>query len=124
VPHIFDGTEFSLAELMAASDALITDFSSAWSDYLLLDRPIWIHWPDFDRWAEADNIPLTPLDHWLPGPLTTSVERLIAELTAHFERGTDEWETRRSWLKAVFHQYADSNSTARLLDAIGIPARS
>jgi CDP-glycerol glycerophosphotransferase (TagB/SpsB family) len=120
VPHVYDGSRQSLAGLMAASDALITDFSSAWADYLLLDRPIWIHWPDFADWADVDNIPLTPIDHWLPGPLTTSPAQLITELSRHFDDDDDAWVERRGWLKAVFHHYCDASSTERLLDALGI----
>jgi CDP-glycerol glycerophosphotransferase (TagB/SpsB family) len=120
IPHIYDGTRQSLAALMAASDGLITDFSSAWADYLLIDRPIWIHWPDYAEWADVDNIPLTPIENWLPGPLTTSSAQLISQLSRHFDDHTDAWVGRREWLKAVFHHYCDANSTERLLDALGI----
>jgi CDP-glycerol glycerophosphotransferase (TagB/SpsB family) len=119
IPH--DGPPMSLSDLMAASDGLITDFSSAWADYLLLDRPIWIHWPDFAEWSAVDNIPLAPLDRWLPGPLTTSVADLAKELAAHFDGESGVWEDRRGWLKAVFHHYCDAGSTSRLLDALGVP---
>jgi len=118
LPH--DGSPPSLADLMAASDGLITDHSSAWADYLLLDRPIWIHWPDVARWTDIDDLPLTPLDRWLPGPLTTSLPDLIHELSRHFDDNDDAWAERREWLGAVFHQFHDTESTSRLLDALGI----
>jgi len=118
LPH--DGSPPPLAELMAASDGLITDYSSAWADYLLLDRPIWIHWPDVAKWTGVDDLPLTPLDRWLPGPLTTSVPDLIHELSRHFDHDDDRWAERREWLGAVFHQFHDTESTSRLLDALGI----
>jgi CDP-glycerol glycerophosphotransferase (TagB/SpsB family) len=118
LPH--DDPRLSLSDLMAASDGLITDHSSAWADYLLLDRPIWIHWPDVARWIEDDNLPLTPLERWLPGPLTTSLDDLISELTHQFDDGADPWADRRAFLKDVFHQYQDAGSTSRLLDALGV----
>jgi CDP-glycerol glycerophosphotransferase (TagB/SpsB family) len=114
----------SIAVLMAASDGLITDFSSAWVDYLLLDRPIWIHWPDHDRWSEHGRLQLEPLEAWLPGPLTTDVGQLLEEIES--EGRTGVWSQRRTWLRSVLHRYQDSGSTERLLDAIGIgaPARN
>jgi len=118
LPH--EGSPPALADLMAASDGLITDHSSAWADYLLLHRPIWIHWPDVARWTAVDDLPLTPLDRWLPGPLTTSAPDLIHELSRHFDDSDDQWAERREWLGAVFHQFHDTESTTRLLDALGI----
>jgi CDP-glycerol glycerophosphotransferase (TagB/SpsB family) len=105
---------------MAASDGLITDHSSAWADYLLLNRPIWIHWPDVATWTAVDDLPLTPLDRWLPGPLTTCPPDLLRELSRHFDDNDDRWAERREWLGAVFHQFHDTESTRRLLDALGI----
>lgn len=121
IRHLYDGDEpASIGSLMAASDGLITDFSSAWVDFLLLDRPIWIHWPDHAKWSERDQIPLSPLNNWSPGPVTVDLEQLLAALTRYFGDGVDEWAARRSWLRPVLHTYIDAHSTERLLDALHI----
>ncbi|HVY08706.1 MAG TPA: CDP-glycerol glycerophosphotransferase family protein [Mycobacteriales bacterium] len=121
IRHLHDSDEaVSIGTLMAASDGLITDFSSAWVDFLLLDRPIWIHWPDHVNWSERDQIPLAPLSNWSPGPVTVDVEQLIAELTRYFGDDIDEWAQRRSWLRPVLHTYVDEHNTERLLDALHI----
>jgi CDP-glycerol glycerophosphotransferase (TagB/SpsB family) len=112
----------SVAMLMAASDCLITDFSSAWSDYLLLDRPVFIHWPDHAIWTEAGDLPLTPAEDWFPGPLTTTTDQLVSQLDL-FADGRDEWRERRAWLRSELHSYVDTDNTSRLLDAIGVPAK-
>jgi CDP-glycerol glycerophosphotransferase (TagB/SpsB family) len=108
----------SVGMLMAASDGLITDFSSAWVDYLLLQRPIWIHWPDHARWSEQGRVQLDPLASWLPGPLTTDIEQLLKAIGD--EETSAVWAQRREWLRSVLHRYHDSGSARRLLDALQI----
>jgi CDP-glycerol glycerophosphotransferase (TagB/SpsB family) len=115
-----DGPATSVGRLMAASDCLITDFSSAWSDYLLLDRPIWIHWPDHARWVRDDQLPLAPLERWAPGPVTVTIDELVTQLDG-FADGDDAWAPRRDWLRAVLHRHTDAHSTQRLLDELGVP---
>lgn len=110
----------SVAMLMAASDCLITDFSSAWSDYLLLDRPIVIHWPDHAIWTEAGDLPLTPAEEWFPGPLTTAIPALLSQLDL-VAAGRDDWAGHRARLRAELHTYVDADNTSRLLDALGVP---
>lgn len=110
----------SIADLMAASDGLVTDFSSIWSDYLLLDRPIWIYWPDHERFDAADALPLDPAACWSAGPLLTTVDQLTESVEAFLGAGVDTGAQRRAWLRAVVHRYDDGQSTTRLLEALDI----
>jgi CDP-glycerol glycerophosphotransferase (TagB/SpsB family) len=112
--------EITLYELLAASDGLITDFSSVWIDYLLTERPIWIHWPDHQQWTERQLLPLEPHIEWIPGPLTTEVDDLVAELSHQLGEDCAEWDARRRWLLAVLHRYRDANATDRLLERLGL----
>jgi hypothetical protein len=57
--------EVSLYELLGASSGLVTDYSSVWVDYLLLDRPIAFLVPDRDTYDRA-LYPADVLD-WAPG---------------------------------------------------------
>ncbi|WP_297344289.1 CDP-glycerol glycerophosphotransferase family protein [Amnibacterium sp.] len=60
-------TNLTTSELLAGSDALITDYSSSWTDYLLLDRPIGFLMPDKQEFARRRGLfPPDVLD-WLPG---------------------------------------------------------
>ena len=123
IRHMYDGGQarpVSVAELMAAADGLLTDFSSAWVDFLLLDRPIFIHWPDHLKWSQADHNPLTPVENWLPGPLSTDIDGLVSTLSRFFGDGIDDWAERRAWLRPVLHTYVDAHNTERLLDALEI----
>jgi len=53
--HIINLTDISAQKLMAASDMLITDYSSCFFDYLLLDRPIIHYLYDYDYYKNTDR---------------------------------------------------------------------
>jgi CDP-glycerol glycerophosphotransferase len=57
----------SVNNLLAYSAGLVTDFSSAWTDYLLLDRPIGFYAEDADRYREARGVQPADILEWLPG---------------------------------------------------------
>ena len=57
----------TLYAVLGQSAGLVTDYSSAWTDYLLLDRPIGFVMPDAEAYAAGRGLyPADVLD-WLPG---------------------------------------------------------
>jgi len=67
----------TLSSLLAASTGLVTDYSSVWVDYLLLDRPIAFSVPDrasYDRELHPPDV----LD-WVPGEVVDLAGRPFAE---------------------------------------------
>jgi CDP-glycerol glycerophosphotransferase (TagB/SpsB family) len=66
----------SLYRLLARSCALVTDYSSVWTDYIPLDRPIGLFCPDLEAYTNGRGFSLGVLDDRpLPGPLfSTAVE--------------------------------------------------
>jgi CDP-glycerol glycerophosphotransferase (TagB/SpsB family) len=110
----------SVYELLGASDGLITDTSSAWVDYLLLDRPVWIHFPDPQHTAKEWRASLEPFEAWAPGAMTTDLAALGDELDTYFCAGDDRFGTQRTFLRKVLHRYDDAHATDRLLHALGL----
>lgn len=49
----FASNGISSYAFLAASDALITDYSSVYYDYTLVDKPIAVIWEDFDQYKES-----------------------------------------------------------------------
>lgn len=111
----------TLYPVLAAFDALITDMSSVWLDHLLLDRPQVFAFPDLAEYRAGRGLNLEPYEHWVPGPLTTDVEQMIAALDDVVE-GRDPMAAERARARKRFHQFPDDASTARLLDGLGITA--
>ncbi|WP_158651607.1 CDP-glycerol glycerophosphotransferase family protein [Mesobacillus jeotgali] len=56
-----------LYNLLSVSDMLITDYSSVYFDYLLLDKPIIFINNDLDQYRQNRSLLLEPYDFWTPG---------------------------------------------------------
>ena len=57
----------NINQLLGYADALISDYSSAAIDYMLLDRPIAFAIPDLDVYKSSRKLHFDNLDEWLPG---------------------------------------------------------
>jgi hypothetical protein len=81
----------SLYALLGASSGLVTDYSSVWVDYLLLDRPLAFLVPDRTSYDRA-LFPADILD-WVPGEVVSAEDRpfaaFLADLDAHGQLGAD-----------------------------------
>ncbi len=78
----------SLYAVLACSRGLVTDYSSVWVDYLLLDRPLAFLVPDRDSYSRA----LVPPDvlEWVPGELVgpdRPFGTFLADVDAHGRLG-------------------------------------
>lgn len=104
-------------QILSLTDALVTDYSSIYADYLLLDRPMVFVAADEERNNEERGLLLNPFNVWMPGPKCYNQKQLQEEISrclevkAYFQR-------ERQFLRSAFHQYADGRSTERVVDLI------
>lgn len=104
-------------EFLNAADVLVTDYSSVYFDYLLLDRPVIFTDSDVDSYAENRGLMLEPLDFWRPGPVVNRMEELLKALEASLN-GQDGYQLARERLMPFVHHYRDAGSTQRLFDLL------
>lgn len=112
----------TLYPALAAFDALITDMSSVWVDYLLLDKPMVFAFPDAENYRHGRGLNLEPYDRWVPGPFAEDVGSLLSALGDVID-GRDPMADERGRARVRFHQFLDDRSTARLLDGLGVTGR-
>lgn len=67
-----------IQELLAAADAVITDYSSAVFDFLLTGRPAFIYAPDYDRYQKMRGL-YYPLEE-TPFPIASDYRRLTRNI--------------------------------------------
>lgn len=85
------GAGVPLYGLLGASSGLVTDYSSVWVDYLLVDRPLAFLVPDLDSYDR----PLFPADvlDWVPGEVVDlgrdPFEEFLADVEADGDLGTE-----------------------------------
>ena len=114
-----EGHGLTLYPLLSAFDGLITDMSSVWVDYLLVDRPMVFAFPDIEDYRDGRGLNLEPYEDWVPGPLVRTSAELVQAVT-DVVRGRDTCAEERRRAQARFHRFHDDRSTSRLLDGIGL----
>jgi len=112
----------TLYPLLAAFDGLITDVSSVWVDYLLLDKPMIFAVPDIEDYRRGRGLNLEPYEDWVPGPFVRTMAELVGAL-AEVVGGGDPTADERRLARRRFHRYADDQSAVRLLDGLGLTAQ-
>ncbi len=63
-----DAAGVGLYQLLGQCDALISDVSSAWVDYLALDRPVGFYVPDLDELERVRGLNVPDFASLMPGP--------------------------------------------------------
>lgn len=111
--------ELTLYEILGASDGLITDASSVWVDYLLVDKPIVFAMADIDEYSSSRGFYFDPLTDILPGPLVKTGRDLVSAVE-DLLRSEDVFAEKRRQVREDFHTYVDCGSSERLLKAVGV----
>ncbi len=102
-------------EILNAVDFLITDYSSVYFDYLLLNRPIIFTNADEEEYINNRGVVLQPLDFWRPGAVVNCVEELQNQIKL-IVNGTDTYKKQREQLIYFVYSTVDGNATQRLID--------
>ncbi len=99
---------WEVEDLYVASDALITDYSSAMFDYALIDRPILLFCFDWDRYR-FERGAYFDITVDAPGQVTFNANGLLdAVLTASYE--SPEYEEKRASFRERFCTYEKGNA--------------
>lgn len=93
--------ELDLYELLPQSDMLITDYSSVYFDYLLLNKPIIFIPTDLEKYIEDRGILLEPYERWTPGPKVTAQKELQEAIIDELEN--DNYLQERQELIKTFY---------------------
>jgi CDP-glycerol glycerophosphotransferase (TagB/SpsB family) len=104
--------DISLYALLAESDALITDYSSVWIDYLITGKPMIFILADLAEYKSSRGVYFDHLEELLPGPIVSSATSLVAALADAPTNAS--WKERRDASQPVHHQYVDDGSALRV----------
>jgi len=86
--------------LLKLSDMLITDYSSVYFDYLLLNRPILFYPYDLDYYVNKDRGLIFDYDEYTPGRKAYTLEELTGEIKSIIANGfNDGYQSARNRLK-------------------------
>jgi len=106
-------------QILGDADALISDYSSAAVDYLLLDRPVGFTLDDVEEYKQSRGFVFEPIKDWLPGEELydfKDFEKYIESVIA----GEDSAGEKRRRITKEMHAFGDDQSCARILEALCI----
>ncbi len=109
----------TLHELLKHSDALITDFSSIYFDYLLLDKPIAFAGPDSEQYGKNRGYAFDNIEKLMPGPHIKTAEEFSAFL-ASASKGEDPNHEKRRQCNEICNQYKNISGCKLILEKIGL----
>ncbi len=114
-PHVisYDKTfDFTLYDLLAISDMLISDYSSVIHDYILTGKPIVIDSFDYDTYLKTRGFAFEPIDYILPNKPCKDFESLTNCILEEFDSNTRSKKYYE--VQSMFHKYIDFNSCNRV----------
>lgn len=102
-------------EILNVFDLLITDYSSIFYDFLLLNKPIiFFHNEEDDIKYQRDFL-IESIADFLPGKQTQSIDELAKLVIQSFdEEKKDKYFQKRREMKNLIHRYQDNKSTSRI----------
>ncbi len=96
---------------------LITDYSSVFFDFLLVDRPIIFFAPDYERYLSKDREMYYDYHTIAPGPICFTWDDVLDWL-AKFKRNSGLYYDARNRIKNIFHEYQKGGYSKRVFESI------
>lgn len=97
-------------------DAMITDYSSIFMDFILLDKPVIFFLYDRDKYERGRGLQ-HDIDNVCPGPICRTQQKLQDTLLSTIN-GIDEYKLRRSEVVREFNDFKDTDNCKRLVEHI------
>lgn len=111
---LFYNPHMDVAPLLKLADLLITDYSSTFFDFLLLDRPIIFFSYDLERYFARDRQFLFPYDEFTPGVKVNTEVALFEKILEELERPDEGQRLARQRMRDKSFQFIDAQASARL----------
>ena len=104
-------------EFLAKADALLTDYSSVYYDYLLTDRPIGLCWDDYEEFSQREGLVVDVGKVMAAGEKIYTPEDLAGFIT-RLAAGEDRLAIERAEVFRLIHDYRDGDSSRRVVEHI------
>lgn len=113
----FYGKEFTNYQVLGSSDAMISDYSSVYYDYLLCDKPIGLCFDDFEEYNKREGFTMDVNEILKGGEKIYTIDDLCSFVES-VSKGEDKLFNERNEIKNLVHDHVDNQSTNRIVDYI------
>lgn len=111
--------DIPINRLLGWADALVSDYSSAAVDYLLLNRPIAFMLEDVEEYEQSRGFVFDHIRDWLPGKEIFTFDD-VKDFAEEIADGRDVTAEKREMLRKRMHKFDDDHSCQRILETLGI----
>lgn len=115
----FNAKMMDLYRFMKQADALITDYSSIFYDYLLLDRPIGFTEDDMEDYGSTRGYAVDDPNKYRPGMRIRTIEDLESFIES-IAQGKDEYVGWRHEVLDMSNDQRDGHFSKHALESVGI----
>ncbi|CAH8767392.1 CDP-glycerol glycerophosphotransferase family protein [Paenibacillus dendritiformis] len=114
---MLEESQLDMYETLNAFDALITDYSSVYFDYLLLDRPIIFTPTDLEEYNQSRGFLLEPYSFWTPGDHAITLSDFFRAIMDAKNNPNKNFQQRKM-IRDLVHTYQDGDSSRRVWNMI------
>ena len=114
---VFDIDHSSLYHYLSNVDALITDYSSVYYDFLLTKKPIGLAISDIEEYKKTTKLIFDDFENNVMGEYIYTFKDLETFINNVTNNNDVSYEKRMEAIKR-FHRYDDNNSSDRLIEII------
>ncbi len=111
------GLGISSYELIAASDAMITDYSSVYFDFTLCDKPIAVIWEDIEDYRQYPGFVIDPEEYMKGAEKIYTIEELCSFIE-DVANDTDRHQANRREIRDLTNEFRDDKSAERTTNFI------
>lgn len=115
--NVFKKDHTNIYNVLPLVDALITDYSSVYYDYLFCDRPIGLTIADLKEYSKSVKMITDDYKSVIKGEYIENFEDLY-KFFENVINSKDESKDSRIEAKKIFHKYIDGKSSARIVDLL------
>lgn len=104
-----------LYNLIGNTDALVTDYSSIYWDYMLLDKPIGFTIDDIEEYKETKGFVFDEPLEYMPGKHIKSIEELKGYIS-EIHNDKDDYIEARTKINELVNKYRDNKNCKRIAE--------
>jgi len=104
--------------LLPLTDCIITDYSSIYFDYLLINKPVIFFPYDYKKYIEYDRDLIFDYDTMTPGPKCYTQQELHNQIYNIVIKGTDSYYDRRQEIRKIAFDSVDGQASERIWNVI------
>ena len=113
----FIQSKVNVQELLLFSDYLITDYSGAFLDFILMDRPV-IHFAyDLDYYRDVDSGLYYDINDFSAGPVVTKLDDLF-DAVEHLETDKTKYRNKRIYVREKYMAYERGHASQYIVNKV------